>query len=144
MRKISLPCFLLLVSCVVSGQLGTSANLACTIVSKGGMACNGISSPPRLPLPNVQVTHFIVEPGGVLDGSAASGDRLIIGIDGGDLLNEKEPFLHVFLEKDYVTLMPKEKSFRLRNTTARNVEFRLIEIQRQSSVQNRSTDEPVN
>ena len=36
---------------------------------------------------------------------------MIIGINGGDLLNEKAPFLYVALAKDHVTLMPKDKNF---------------------------------
>lgn len=54
-----------------------------------------------------------------------------MSISGGDLLNEKAPFLHVSLEKDNVTLMPKEQPFRLRNKGSDNVEFRMIEIRRQ-------------
>jgi hypothetical protein len=38
--------------------------------------------------------------------------------------------LHVSLEKDSVTLMPKEQPFRLRNKGSDDAEFRLIEIRR--------------
>lgn len=45
-------------------------------------------------------------------------------------MNEKAPFLHVSLQKDSVSLMPKEQPFRLRNKGSTDVKFRLIQIQR--------------
>jgi hypothetical protein len=76
------------------------------------------------------VTHFTIAPGAAVEEPSSSSDCLIIGINGGDLVNEKPPFLHVSLEKDAVTLMPKEQPFRLRNKGSQDVEFRLLEIRR--------------
>ncbi|MBV9075836.1 MAG: hypothetical protein JOZ10_19605 [Acidobacteria bacterium] len=115
-------------------QVTSSANLACTVVGVGGMACNGIGVPPssedNKKSPRMFVTRFTLEPGAALDQPSSSSDCLIVGIDGGDLVNERAPQLHVSLEKDSLTLMPREKPFRLRNKSAKSVEFRLIEIAR--------------
>jgi len=117
----------------VMAQVISSANMGCTVIAAGGMACNGIADPAAdkdKTLPKLSVTHFVLEPGAALDQPNPSGDCLIAGISGGDLLNEKSPFLHVSLEKDSVTLMPKGLPFRLRNGASAKVEFRLIEIRR--------------
>jgi len=109
-------------------------NMGCTVTAAGGMACNGIGAPEtseeKNKAPRLFVTHFALEPGAALDQPSSSSDCLIMGINGGDLLNERWPRLHVSLEKDSVTLMPREKPFRLRNKGSENVEFRLIEIRR--------------
>jgi hypothetical protein len=115
-------------------QVTSPANMGCTLVASGGMACNGIGVPDtseaKKKSPRLFVTDFILEPGAAWDQPSSSSDCLIVGIKGGDLLNEKLPLLHVSLEKDSVTLMPRETPFRLRNNGSQNVEFRLIEIQR--------------
>lgn len=113
-------------------QVTSSANLGCR-AAKGGMACNGISIPEpkdETKLPKLFVTHFTIEPGAALNQPSSSSDCLIVGINGGDLLNEKPPLLHVALEKGSVTLMPKEQPFLLRNDGSYDVELQLIEIRR--------------
>jgi hypothetical protein len=118
---------------IAAGQVTSSENLSCT-VGAGGMACNGIGAGKTREgenkSPKLFVTRFILEPGAVLEQTSSSSDFLIIGINGGGLLNEKAPLLHVSLEKDSVALMPKEQPFRLRNKGSENVEFQLIEIRR--------------
>jgi hypothetical protein len=121
-------------SMVATAQIISRANLACTVIAGGGISCNGIGTyDPKdgeHKLPKLFVTHFIIEPGAVLERPSSSTDVVIIGINGGDLLNEKAPFLPVSLAKDDVTLMPKEQEFPLRNTTSANVELRMVAIQR--------------
>ena len=119
---------------VVQAQVISSHNSGCAVNASGGTTCNGIVTPrpkneePKLP--KLSVTHFTIEPGGAFGSPSSSADFLIIGIQGGDLLNEEAPFRHVSLAKDEMTLLPKGQAFRLRNTTAGKVEFRLVEIQR--------------
>jgi hypothetical protein len=118
---------------IATAQVTSSANSGCTVGAAGGMACNGIGVPENQEgkkLPKLFVAHFILQPGAALDQPSPSSDCLIVGVSSGDLLNEKAPFLHVSLERDSVTLMPREQPFRLRNKSADNVEFRLIEIRR--------------
>ena len=57
-------------------------------------------------------------------------DYVLLGINGGDLLNEKTPFRHLSLEKDAVTLMPEGQPFQLRNHSSKTVELRVIEVLR--------------
>lgn len=129
-------------SALATAQVTSSANLDCTVVAPKGMLCNGIGVPDiweggkRIPkkeggmkTPKLFVTNITLEPGAELEPPADS-DCLLIGINGGDLLNEKPPFLHVDLGKESVTLMPREQPFRLRNKGSVNVEFRMIEIRR--------------
>ena len=59
-------------------------------------------------------------------------DCLFLGIDEGILVNELAPFGEVSLEKDSVTLMPRELAYRLRNTTSRTIEFRIAQVRRQT------------
>ena len=130
-------CVLVLVaasgSVLARSQVTSSANMGCTVTS-GGMACNGIGSPERneeeKQSPRLFVTDFILQPGAALDEPGSISDCLILGINGGDLVNEKTPFLHVSLEKNSVTLLPKGHPYRLRNKGTENVDLRLIEIRR--------------
>jgi hypothetical protein len=137
----------LLVLCgpaIAAAQIISSGNLGCTVVAPSGMACNGIVAPTFFgivgpetktkeegqKLPRLFITHFKLEPGAVLDEPSSSSDCLLVGINGGDLLNESAPFHHVSLGKDSVTLMPREQPFRLRNKGSETVEFQMIEIRR--------------
>ena len=134
--RTTLTLALLTLCCLASAtaQVISSENMGCTVVAGGGMSCNGIGDGKQeeneKKIPKLFITHFLLEPGAAFEQPSPSSDCLIIGINGGDLLNEKLPLLHVSLEKDSVTLMPKEQPFRLRNKGSDNVEFRLIEIRR--------------
>jgi hypothetical protein len=116
MRGVFVIALSVLYGCMVApAQIISEANLGCTAIAGGGMSCNGIGTyDPKYgeqKLPKLLVTHFIIEPGAVLERPSSSTDVVIIGINGGDLLNEKAPSLHVSLAKDDVTLMPKEQEF---------------------------------
>jgi hypothetical protein len=118
---------------IATAQISSSQNLGCTVTASGGIACNGIGAPDTerdKNQPKLSTVHYIVEPDAALDESTASSDYLIIGISGGDLVNEKPPFRHLFLEKDEVNLLPRGQPFHLRNKTSHDVEVRLIQIQR--------------
>jgi hypothetical protein len=88
---------------MAAAQVFSSENLACTVVAAGGMACNGIGASGikgvDKKVPKLFVTHFTLEPGAALDEPSSPSDCLIIGIQGGDLVNEKLPSLHVSLER---------------------------------------------
>lgn len=134
MRK-ALVLLLGLCSPIALPQITSSMSLGCTVVSAGGMVCNGPTEVPKANngeknLPKLFVTRFTLEPGASLDQPNVSSDCLIVGINGGELVNEREPFLHIPLEKDSVTLLPRQVAFRLRNKSSESVEFRLVEIRR--------------
>lgn len=120
---------------IAFAQITSSGGLGCTVTASG-VACMGPTAVPITSkgeennLPKLLIARFRLEPGAALEQSNCASDCLILGINGGELVNEKEPFLHVSLEKDSVTLMPREQPFRLRNRSSESVEFRLVEIQR--------------
>ena len=131
MRGILVLALMALSDFLAQAQIIPSGWSGCTVPGGKGMICNGIAAPSKEQgKPKLWVADFIVKPGAALEEPSSSSDRLILGINGGDLVNEKAPYLHVSLEKDAVTLMPKEEPFRLRNTSSDEVKFRLIEIQR--------------
>lgn len=127
---------LAVLSCPVSAiaQVSPSSSLGCTLVAAGGMGCNGIGIPETKSAgkhaPKLYITNFVLESGAALEQPSSSSDCVLIGINGGDLVNEKPPFLHVSLDRDTVALMPRKVPFRLRNKSFDKVEFRVIEIRR--------------
>ena len=122
---------------IAIAQITSSLNLSCTVVAPNGMGCNGIGVAPMDPMnpnkgnekdrPTLSVTEMNLAPGAFFESPNASSDLLVLGVSGGDLLNEKTPFRHVPLERDSVSLMPKGTPFRLRNDGSESVQFRLIE-----------------
>src|SRR3954469_2464555 len=73
-------------SVMAEAQITSSANLSCTVVAGGGgMACNGLVVPDMgngKNLPMLSVTHFTIEPGGLVENPKPSVDLLIIGVNG--------------------------------------------------------------
>jgi hypothetical protein len=116
-------------------QVTSSENMGCTVI-KGGMSCNGLSPGLKNSFeegkkgPKLRIWNLKLEPGAAFVQPSALSDCVILGIHGGEVLNERAPFLHVSLEENSVILMPKEQPFRLRNMGTESVEFRVIEIQR--------------
>ncbi len=115
-------------------QITSSENSNCTI-SRAGMACRGSGGGIQIKVeeqdrPTLYVSDMRLDAGASLDDPNALSDYLILGVNGGDLLNEKTPLRHVSLDKGSVTLMPRGKPFRLRNNGSDTVEFQLIEIRR--------------
>ena len=81
---------------IATSQITSSANLGCKVVAPSGMACNGIGVPETKEegkrLPKLFITHFTLERGAALDQLSSSSDCLLVGINGGDLVNERAPF----------------------------------------------------
>lgn len=97
------------------------------------MTCNGPGVPQterEKDRPRLIVTDMRLEAGASWNCPDAFSDYLVLGINGGDLINEKPPFLHVSLDEGSVTLLPSGRLFRLRNDGSKMVEFGVIEIQR--------------
>ncbi len=118
---------------IARAQVISSSNMSCTVGSGGGMGCNGLAVPDakneQTSGPKLHITDYTFQPNAVLNRSDSSSDFLIIGIEGGDVLNDKT-LVRISLAKDFVTLMPKEVPFSLRNDSAQNIKFRVIEIRR--------------
>jgi len=129
--------------CPVVGmaQIASSASYGCTVVH-GGMNCDGLVASSRVPSvakspieegkkgPTLSILDIRLEPGASFKSTSFPGDCVLLGINGGGLLNEMPPFRHVDLDRNTATLMPRELPFRLRNNSSKTVEFRVIEIQR--------------
>ena len=127
---------------IAIAQIVPSFNWGCTIGPRGGMVCNGLGSGPRKPSavespndegkrgPSLFTLYIRLEPGAPFKSASFPGDCVILGINGGGLSNEMAPFRKVDLEKNSVTLMPRELPFRLRNQSSKTVEFQVIEIRR--------------
>jgi hypothetical protein len=76
------------------------------------------------------VGTYIIGPHSVWNSVKNAPEVLIVGVDGGMLVNEMSPLGRVSLVKDEVTLMPEGQPFRLRNGSDREVRFRVIEIEK--------------
>jgi hypothetical protein len=124
---------------IAIAQIAPSFHSGCTIGPQGGMTCSGLGPKPSAAEspneegkrgPSVSNLYIRLEPEASFKSTSFPGDCVLLGINAGDLLNEKAPFGHVYLDKNSVTLMPKEQPFRLRNHSSKTVEFQVIEIQR--------------
>ena len=75
------------------------------------------------------VTRCILAPGAPLNPFVESRDVLIVGMNNGELVNEKKsPQSHVNVFNGLVILMPKEEPYLLRNTGKGKLELLVIEV----------------
>ena len=75
------------------------------------------------------VTRCILAPGAPLNPFVESRDVLIVGMNNGELVNEKKsPQSHVNVFNGLVILMPKEEPYLLRNTGKEKLELLVIEV----------------
>ena len=117
-------------SLMTCAQVASSGTMGCGVKLESAMVCAGIGTADTHSGPRLSVIDVTIEPGGQVENLCRSADCIIVGINGGELVNEVSPFGRVSLEHDAVTLMPREQPFRLRNTSHANVQFRVIEILR--------------
>ena len=123
---------LMVLCCPVALTAQVAATEAGCTVTLGGMACNGPQPAKTLDqkLPILMFLHIRLAPGASFNSWESEPDCLIFGVNGGILVNELAPFGEVSLEKNSVTLMPRELPYRLRNTTSGTIEFRIAEDRR--------------
>jgi hypothetical protein len=77
------------------------------------------------------VTRFVLAPGAPLNPLVEGTDVLIVGMNNGELLNEKKsPQSHVNVSNGLVMLMPKEEPYLLRNIGKENLELLVIEVRK--------------
>src|SRR5215475_3373055 len=75
------------------------------------------------------VTRCILAPGAPLNPFVEGRDVLIVGMNNGELVNEKKsPQSHVNISNGSVILMPKEEPYLLRNTGNEKLELLVIEV----------------
>jgi len=77
------------------------------------------------------VTRYILAPGAPLNPPVEGHDAVIVGMNNGELVNEKEsPPSHVSVQNGWVMLMPKEDPYLLRNIGKESVELLVIEVRK--------------
>jgi hypothetical protein len=81
--------------------------------------------------PKLFVTRCILAPGAPLNPLVDGTDMLIVGMNNGELVNEKNSSQsHVNVSNGFVMLMPKEEPYLLRNIGKENVELLVIEVRK--------------
>ncbi len=138
MRYVPAVCLLILLSAVtVTAQILPTSNGSCRVTASGLESCNWMSGVSHEkahndtdgPRSQLFVTRCILAPGAPLNPSVEGRDVLIVGMDNGELVNEKKsPQSHVNVSNGLVILMPKEEPYLLRNTGKEKLELLVIEV----------------
>jgi hypothetical protein len=132
MRYVPAVCLLILLSAVTAtAQILPTSNGSCRITASGLESCNWMSgvSHGKAHDSKLFVTHCILAPGAPLNQFVEGRDVLIVGMNNGELVNEKKsPQSHVNVYNRLVILMPKEELYLLRNTGKEKLELLVIEV----------------
>jgi hypothetical protein len=118
------------------------SNGSCGISASGAEDCNSVSAitlrkagttkttdTPADSRPKLFVTRCILAPGAPLNPLVEGTDVLIVGMNNGELVNEKKSLQnHVNVSSGSVMLMPKEEPYLLRNIGKENLELLVIEV----------------
>ena|SRR5260370_27941873 len=129
MRYIPAVCLFLLFSAYcAAGQVLPESNGSCSVSPSGLERCEwmgGVKSSKLF------VTRYILAPGAPLNPPVEGHDAVIVGMNNGELVNEKKsPPSHVTMLNGVVMLMPKEEPYLLRNIGRENLELLVIEIRK--------------
>jgi hypothetical protein len=109
--------FLLFSGYCVAGQVLPASNGSCSVSPSGLERCQWMSGVKSSKL---FVTRYILAPGAPLNPPVEGHDALIVGMNNGELVNEKKsPPSHVSASNGLVMLMPKEEPYLLRNMAKR-------------------------
>jgi mannose-6-phosphate isomerase-like protein (cupin superfamily) len=146
MRYLTALClFVLLGGHSTEAQVLPTSSGSCGISASGAMGCNWMSgidlrrktdggktadnaADERSKL---FVTRCVLAPGAPLNPLVEGHDVLIVGMNKGELVNEKKsPQSHVNISNGSVMLMPKEEPYLLRNIGKENLELLLIDVRK--------------
>jgi hypothetical protein len=141
MRYVTAFClFLFLTGHSSEAQVLPTSNGSCGISASGVQSCDWISALRKAGTtkkgdtvadshPNLSVTGFVLAPGTPLNPLIEGTDVLIVGMNNGELVNEKKsPRRYVSVSNGLVMLMPKEEPYLLRNIGKENLELLVIEV----------------
>lgn len=137
MRCVPAVSLLILLSAVTAtAQILPTSNGSCRVTASGLESCNWMSGVSHEkvndtdgPRSQLFVTRYILAPGAPLNRPVEGRDVLIVGMDNGELVNEKKsPQSHVNVSNGLAILMPKEEPFLLRNTGKEKLELLVIEV----------------
>jgi hypothetical protein len=138
MRYVTAFClFVLLSGQHIRAQVLPSSNGGCSISASGLMDCDWASTVtlrgpvPKKPRSEVFVTRCILAPGAPLNPLVKGREILIIGMNDGELINEKmSPQKHINVSKGLVMLMPKKEPYLLRNVGKESLELLVVEVRK--------------
>jgi len=142
-----LPAFCLLVLCnslIATAQVLPTSTGSCGITALGLESCDWMSAVNLRRMDTSKpadvanhdhsglfVTRYILAPGAPLNPPIEGREVLIVGMNNGELLNEKKsPQSHVNVTNGLVILMPKEEPYLLRSVGKQNIELLLIEVRK--------------
>lgn len=143
MRYVSAFClFVLLSHFMVTAQVLPTSNGSCRVTASGLESCNWMSGVSLRKAGTSKSTHsvdddrsalfvtrYILAPGAPLNPPIEGTEVLIVGMNNGELLNEKKsPQSHVNVSNGLVILMPKQEPYLLRNVGKQSLELLLIEV----------------
>jgi len=145
MRYVTAFCLFILLSGHSSeAQVLPTSNGSCGISASGAASCDWLSA-VDLPKagttktadtsadlrPKLFVTRCTLAPGAPLNPLVDGADVLIVGMNNGELVNEKKsPQSHVDVSNGLVMLMPKEEPYLLRNIGKEKLELLVIEVRK--------------
>lgn len=145
MRYLTAFCLLILLSGRSSeAQVLPTSNGSCGISASGLESCDWMSAITLRKAgktktadtsadsrPKLFVTRCILAPGAPLNPLVEGTDVLIVGMNNGELVNEKKsPQNHVNVSNRLVMLMPKEEPYLLRNIGKESLELLVIEVRK--------------
>jgi hypothetical protein len=145
MRYVTAFClFVLLLGHSGEAQVLPTSNGSCGISTSGLESCDWMSAitlqksgttkaadTAADSRPKLFVTRCILAPGAPLNPLGDKTDVLIVGMNNGELVNEKKsPQSHVNVTSGLVMLMPKEEPYLLRNIGKDNLELVVIEVRK--------------
>lgn len=136
--------FVLLSSLTTAAQILPTSNGSCGIGASGVMSCDWMSAISLRKTDarkttdaaadessRLFVTRCTLAPGAPLNPLVEGHEVLIVGMNNGEILNEKKsPPNHLNVSNGLVMLMPKEEPYLLRNIGKENLELLVIEVRK--------------
>jgi mannose-6-phosphate isomerase-like protein (cupin superfamily) len=134
--------FVLLSGFTATAQVLPTSNGSCRVTASGLESCHWMSGGSLRRANSDKTTHsvdddfsplfvtrYILAPGAPLNPPIEGTEVLIVGMNNGELLNEKKsPQSHVNVFNGLVILMPKQEPYLLRNVGKQSLELLLIEV----------------
>jgi mannose-6-phosphate isomerase-like protein (cupin superfamily) len=146
MRYVTAFClFVLLSSHSTEAQVLPTSSGSCGISASGSLDCDVMSAINLRRQTDTRkttdtaadersklfVTRCILAPGAPLSPLVEGRDVLIVGMNNGELVNEKKsPQRHVGVSTGLVMLMPKEEPYLLRNIGKENLDLLVIDVRK--------------
>jgi mannose-6-phosphate isomerase-like protein (cupin superfamily) len=136
--------FVLLSGFIATAQVLPTSNGSCGVSASGLESCDWMSSVSLRKAAAGKTTHsadddrsklfvtrYTLASGAPLNPPVEGHEVLIVGMNNGELLNEKKsPPSHIDVTNGLVILMPKQEPYLLRNVGKQSLELLLIEVRK--------------